>query len=65
MTGILDSLINVKLSLEVSFQSTDDNYIGIINVTTPGRCSFKVMYPLEARLEDGFPASINRQSYLL
>ena len=33
MTGIFDSLITVKLSLE-GFQSTDDNYIGIINVTT-------------------------------
>ena len=40
MTDILDSSINVKLSLEGSFQSIDDNYVGIINVTTPGRFSF-------------------------
>ena len=37
MTGILDSLINVMLSLEGGFQSTDNNYIGIINVITPRR----------------------------
>ena len=55
MTGILDSLINVKLSLEGGIQSTYDNYVGIISVSTPGRSSFKVMCPLDARPEDGFP----------
>ena len=59
MTGMLNSLIDVQLSLEGGFQSTGDNYISVINLTltTPGRWSFKVMNPLDARLEDGFPAS--------
>ena len=57
MRGILYSLSNEKAKTGGGFQSTDDNYIGTINVTTPRRRSFKVMRPLDDRLEDGFPAS--------
>ena len=57
MTGILYSLSNVKAKTGGGFKSTDDNNVGTINVTTPRRRSFKVMRPLDAHLEDGFPAS--------
>ena len=57
MTGTLDSLINVMLSLEGGFQSIDNKYIGIKNVITPGRCSFKVIRLLDALPEDGFPGN--------
>ena len=43
MTGILDFLMNVKLNLEEGFQSTDDNYMSILNVSTPERFSFKMV----------------------
>ena len=63
MTGIFDSLINTRVSLEGCFQGTDDNYIGIINVTTPSRgCSFKMMHPLDTRPKDGFPASFHKDN---
>ena len=60
MTGIFDSLINIKLSLEGCFQSADDNYIATINVKKPGRFSFKMMHPLDTRPKDGFPASFHK-----
>ena len=65
MTGILDSLINVMLSLEGGFQSTDNKYLGIINVITPRRCSFKVMHPMYSRPEDGFLGSTHNKHLLL
>ena len=57
MRSMLYSLSNEKAKTGGGFQSTDDNYIGTINVTTPRRRFFKVMRPLDDRLEDGFPAS--------
>ena len=55
MTGILDSLMNVKLCLKGGFQSSQ-NY-KISNVTTPGRCSFKMMRLMDYCPKDGLPAS--------
>ena len=66
ITGILDSLRNVKLTLEEGFQSSDDNYMGNmkLNVTMPGGRSFKAMHPLDASLDSRFPASFIAILYL-
>ena len=52
MTGILDSL---KLCLKGGFQS--NKYYKISNITTPERCSFKMMRLMDYRPKDGLPAS--------